>query len=448
MPPRPRRARARPAAPPLRWTAVGIAVRLLLLPVGISTDTLAVYWRAHLIAFHGAVFDGYLVNMGAHGLHALWLVLVQPVLGAAEALWTHPWWWADPNALAQHHMEIFLARPDVLRAITLLKLPYVAAELAAGWLLWLLLRDSASEQARRRAWIFWMLSPAALYATLVFGRYEAFPVLAVVAALLLAERGRPLWAAVVLGAGMTLRAYPILLVPFFALTLYRGLPRQIAWSGLAVAPFAASMALNRLVGGNFGELAAVGDFNFGGNWFAFGLQPERGGPGLYWFVVIAGALALYLLGRDRGWWGSAPVPARDLWRWLVLAHLGMFAFSQFSAHYLMWLTPAIALLLGRTTRRGVTELHLVQVLASFAAIALLFGGALFTGVLGGLGETTRTLLPLGPVLPGAGGEQLADVLWSVFWVATLALGVPFGLATLREDPGARPAPQPEQPLAV
>lgn len=432
--------------PFLAWAGVGAVVRLLLLPVGISSDTLAVYWRAHLIAFRGDVYADYLVNMGSHGLHALWLRVVQPFLGPVEELWTQPWWWADPFGLIPEHMSAFLARPDAWRVVTLLKLPYVLAEVGAGLLLlWLAwgrgdgaARPAAVVARSRRLWAFWMLSPAAIYATLLFARYEAFPVVAVVAALLLAERDRPWWAALLLGLAITFRTYPIVLVPVFALVLQRGLLRQLAWSAAAVAPFALAMGVNRVVGGTFGEIAAVGDFSFGDNWFAFAVSPARGGPGVFLFVAAMLALGTYLLGRDRAWWGSAPVPRGDLWRWVVLVHLAVFAFSQFSAHYLMWVTPAIALLLARTDRAGVVPLHLAQVAGVFAAAFLLWGGILFTGTLGGLGETARTLLPLGPPLATSGARQAADVAWTVAVVAGLALAVPLLFDTLRRDPGARP----------
>lgn len=427
------------------WLYGGIALRLLLLPIGITTDTLATYWRAHLIAFHGDVYREYLVNMGSHVVHAGWLRVVQPLLGPADAMWTHPWWWADPFGLGAEHMERFLARPDALRAIALLKLPYVLAELGAGLIVLRLAwgpadglpRDPTTIARTRRTWILWMLSPAALYATLLFARYEAFPVLAVLAALLVAERGRTVWAAVLLGLAITFRTYPIVLVPVFALVLYRDLLRQAAWAALALAPFALTMLANRVVGGTFGELASVGDYSFGDNWFAFAFQPSRGGPGWYLFPAVLLAIGGYLLGRDREWWGSGPVPREHLWRWVALAHLAMFAFSQFSAHYLMWVVPAVALVVGRTSMRGTIPLHLASVLGVFVAAFVLWGGILFTGTLGGLGDTARTLLPPGAPLSGEGGQQLANLGWTLHVVATLGIAVPLLVGTIRGDRFAR-----------
>ncbi|MBW3658322.1 MAG: hypothetical protein KY457_06765 [Actinobacteria bacterium] len=435
--------------PFLWWAAVGGFLRVLLLPVGISSDTLAVYWRAHLIAFHGEVYADYLVNMGSHLVHAVWLRVAQPFLGPADGLWTHPWWWADPWGLIPQHMTEFLARPDAWRAIALLKLPYALAEVVAGVLLlhvaWN--RGATTEGPDRlvrakRVWVFWMLSPAAIYATLLFARYEAFPVLAIVAALLLAERDRPWAAAIVLGIGITLRTYPIVLVPVFALVLQRGLVRQAAWTAAGLAPFALSMVANRLVAGAFGEVLSAGTSIYGSNWldWTFAPGPGRGPEGLPLFPAAMLVLGLYLLGRDQGWWGARPVPREHLWRWVVLTHLVMFATTLFSAHYLMWVTPAIALLLARSDVRAVLPLHLVQVAGVFTAAFLLWGGILFTGTLGGLGPTAQRLLPLGP--PLRDGQLPADIAWVTATVATLALLVPFLIETLRRDPGAHGVPRP------
>lgn len=422
---------------------------MLLLPVGITSDTLAVYWRSHLLPFHGEVFDSYLVNTGSHLVHSAWLVLTRPLLGPVDELWTHPWWWEDSFGLVPQHLEAFLARPDAWRVITVLKLPYVAAEIAAGllllWIVWGR-ADGATRSAdvvrrSRRLWAFWMLSPAGLYATLLFARYEAYPVLAIVLTVFWLQRDRPLLAALALGVGITLRTYPLAFVPVLALVVHRDLPRQLGWSAVALAPFAVTMALNRLIGGTVGELARVGDFSFGDNWFGYVIQGDRGGADLLVFAIGLGALGAYLLGRARGWFGRGPVPRADAWAWLVVAHLLIFALAPFSAHYLMWLTPAVALAVGLRDRPGVVALHVASVAAIFGAAFLLWGGGLFSGTLGGLGPTARTLLPIVP----SGGHQLASILWSAFVVATAAIAIPFVRDTLARDPAA-PAP-PVEPSA-
>jgi hypothetical protein len=429
-------------------TVAGLAVRMLLLPIGISSDTLAVYWRSHLISAHGQVFEEYLVNMGSHVVHALWLLVAQPFLGPADEVWTHPWWWED-NAAIPAHMQEFLSQDAAARSITLLKLPYAAAELFAGLLLLALVWHGAKRVTARAdravaVWTFWMFSPAALYATYLFARYEAFPVLAILLALYLAERERDWSAAIVLGLGVTLRTFPLLLIPVFALVLRRGVRAQAIWAAVAIVPYALSVVFMRVFVGKAGELQNFSEYRFGDNFFVFALRPPGDGPAILLLPTFLLVLGVYLLGRDHGWWGAGPVDRGELWRWTAIALLGVFVLSQFSAHYLMWLTPAIGLVIGRRNPAGVGWLHLGQIAGAFASIFVLYGGIVYSGVLGGLGQQARWALPASPPIADPARTQLlGDLAWSVYVAATLAIMVPLVLETVRRraDAGGLPATQ-------
>lgn len=417
-------------------TIAGLALRWILMPIGISSDTLAVYWRSHLISSHGQVFEEYLVNMGSHLIHGLWLLVAQPFMGPADEVWTHPWWWgADASIPA--HMDAFLARDAAARTIALLKVPYALAELFAGLLLLALVWHGARRVTARAdravaVWTFWMFSPAALYATYLFARYEAFPVLAILLALYLAERERDWAAALVLGVGVTLRTFPLLLIPVFALVLRRGVRSQAIWAAVAAIPYALTVVFTRVFVGRAGELQNFSEYSFGDNFFVFALRPPGDGPAILLLPTFLLGLGLYLLGRDQAWWGAGPVDRGDLWRWVAIALLGVFLLSQFSAHYLMWLTPAIGLVIGRRKRAGAGWLHLGQVAASFLAIFVLYGGAVFSGVLGVLGNGARWALPAtAPLADPTRTQLLGDLLWSVYVAATLAIMIPLVVETLR-----------------
>jgi len=417
-------------------TVAGLAIRWILMPIGISSDTLAVYWRAHLISSHGKLFEEYLVNLGSHVVHAMWLLVVQPFMGSADEVWTHPWWW-EADALVPSHMDAFLASDTAVRSIALLKVPYAVAELAAGLLLLGLVWHGARRVGARAdravaVWAFWMFSPAALYATYLFARYEAFPVLAILLALYLAERQRDWSAAVVLGVGVTLRTFPLLLIPVFALVLRRGLRRQTAWAAVAMVPYALTVLFTRVFVGRAGELQNFSEYSFGDNFFVFAFRPPGDGPAILLLPTFLVALGIYLLGRDHGWWGGTPIDRSELWRWVAIALLGVFLLSQFSAHYLMWLTPAIGLVIGRRDRAGVGWLHLGQVAASFTAIFVLYGGAVFSGVLAGLGRQAMWSLPAtAPFADPVRTQLVGDLLWSVYVAATLAIMLPLVLETVR-----------------
>lgn len=425
----------------LGWLGVGLAVRMVLMPFAVSGDLLAVYWRSHLIAWHGEVFGGYLVNMGAHYLHALWLWVASPLLPPSETVWTHPWWWSDSSALAPQFERAFATAPHALQTLFVLKVPYLIADVAAGLLLLALVADRAPAVVRR-AWAFWMLSPIGLYASYVFGRYEAMAVVLVVAALWACERERPWLGAVLLGLAVTVRGYPLLLVPVFAFVAVRGLRRHVAWGALALLPFALVMASNKLMAGNVGELARLKDFHTGSTFFAYSI-PVDGVGAISVFFAFAFALYGAVAGRALGWWGRR-VELDELWLWLLVLHMGMFALATFSAHYFMWLTPFVALLIARRPQwRGVLPLHLLQVLVVLA----------IADVVGGPGTLTGLFSPVHPDLAGAWpnlrelllGSGVADRLVSLLRTAFLVLSLLLVWPVLAElHDGARPAEGPRR----
>lgn len=369
----------------LGWLGVGMVVRLLIAPFTISADLLAVYWRSHLIAYDGTVFSEYLVNMGAHYTHAVSLRVLDPVLPAADVLWTDPWWWSDSGALAPQVQRAFVDTPGIFGTLLALKLPYLLFDVAAGLLLVAMVAGLAPKLVTR-TWAFWMLSPIGLYATYAFGRYEMFAVALVVAALWACEREHPWWGAVLLGLAITMRGYPIILVPIFGLiVLRRPLPR-IGWAALSLLPFGLVMWTNTLWSGSVGEIARLRDFHTGSTFLAYTLPVDGVGP-IYVFGLFAVGVYAVLIGRAYGWWGSGPVPVSELWLWLALFHGGMFALTTFSAHYFAWFTPFVALALARKPEwRGMLGLHLLQVLAVIGLADLL----------GGPGTTWGLFQPLQP----------------------------------------------------
>lgn len=415
----------------LGWLGVGLAVRLAIMPFSVSADMLAVWWRSHLIAYRGELFGEHLVNMGAHYLHAAWLRLTDPLTPPAEQVWTDRWFFDDFIPLAPQVVRDVAVAEWSAPLLTVLKGLYLLADLAAGAAL-VALVAGAGARAVRRAWIFWMLSPIGLYATYLYGRYEMLAVVFVVLAVLALERRRPWASALLVGVAITMRGYPLLLVPFMGLVAgvrggeavgVRVIARQLAWMGVAAAPFALAMAVNRALAGTVGELARLQEIRAGSTFLAFTVPVD--GPGqLYVFVLVVALLLGGLAGRQWGWWGAAPVTVGELWVWLLVIHVAMFAVATFSAHYVAWLTPFVALALARRpTWRGVLWLHLLQVALVLA----------FIDLIGGPDATLGLLLPAAPAAAEIGSlrellltdpvtaEQLQGVLRTGFVAASLLL---------------------------
>lgn len=420
------------------WLGLGIVLRLLIAPFTLQTDMLAVYWRSHLIAFDGTVYAEYMVNMGAHWLHALWLLVAAPFLPDQAQLWTDPWWWADSGALAPQYLREFANRPDAFQTIFILKLPYLVLDLLTGLLLVWMNKGQATKRITQ-GFALWMVSPIGLYASAAFGRYEMFAVVFVVWALMLAERNRWFWAALALGVGITMRGYPLLLVPVFALVapagwfLVRGgrsgqgtttrhdpyliadqdtgeldlsaersgrggawlnrLFAQVLWAVIALVPFGLVMVINRIVGDSVGELATLADYHTGSTYLAYRLDLPDDPGAIYFFGVGAVIFMLALLGHQYGWFG-ARIETADLWKWLFIFHGLMFALATFSVHYFVWFVPFVVLaIMRRPDWAGVGWLHLVQVLAVFALADTIGGPGITLGLFSPLNPDMALALP-------------------------------------------------------
>lgn len=429
--------------PILMWLGVGLLLRLLIAPFTLQTDMLAVYWRSHLIAFDGTVYAEYMVNMGAHWLHALWLLIASPLLPDQAQLWTDPWWWADSGALAPQYLREFANRPDAYATIFILKLPYLLLDLLTGVVLVLM---NKGQEAKRvvGGFALWMVSPIGLYASAAFGRYEMFAVIFVVAALWAMEGRRWVLAALALGIGITMRGYPLLLVPLFALVAPAGwfkpwyqpqddgvqeqafwlsrLVGQISWAALALVPFGLVMAINRVIGDQVGELATLADRHTGSTYLAYRLDLPDDPGAIYLFGVGAVIVVLAMIGHQYGWFGRRVRPA-DLWLWLLLFHGLMFALATFSVHYFVWFVPFVVLaIMRRPDWPQIGWLHLVQIIAVFALADLIGGPGITSGLLAPLNPDMALALPsLNDLLltKPETAEKLAGVLRTIFLATTI-----------------------------
>jgi hypothetical protein len=242
------------------------------------------------------------------------------------------------------------------------------------------------------------------------------------------ERRRPWLGAVLLGLAVTVRTYPVLLIPVFALLAVRTLPRQLLWAGVACLPLTLVMAANRIVAGTVGEVARLRDFDSGSKLFAFTV-PVGEGTQLYVFVVFAVAVYGVLFGLTRGWWGSQAVTVERLWLWLLVFHAGMFALGTFSAHYFMWFTPFVALAFGRRPQwQAVLPLHLAQCIVVFAMADLVVGPTALLGAFRAAAPTFGEGWPnLQEAFVGAPPDlagQVLGLLLSAFLVITALLAWP------------------------
>jgi hypothetical protein len=369
--------------------AAALAVRLV--PILFANDVVADVLRYQKAA--------------RHVLDVSWNPYLAPRLYPYPPLWI----WIEAGSE-------WLSRVTGASFAVLVKLPVLMADLGMVALLAHARWANDSRSARRASWLF-ALHPVSILVTGFHGQFDSVMLLFVLLSLHFHHSGRLDASALSLSAAIATKSFPVLLLPFFVLSL--GVARAVRFALLAVVPvvllllpyaFADFDALRRELLG----YAGVADFGWIGAW-----------RGLRWLAT--GALAR----SEAAHWPASIVAARILFFAVYLAllwaaatrrlrltgvpvALGVFlAFLTFygaiSAQYLVWPVPFGALLPGAAFGAY-----------SAAATCALVGFYLFLapGVLAPAGPA-----PLGP--------HAAGVVWACGAAAVLAASAAWLVGLLR-----------------
>jgi hypothetical protein len=306
----------------------------------------------------------------------------------------------------------WLARRFAWSFAVLVKLPVVAADLGLVALLAQLGRSRGL--GLRLAWLY-ALHPVSLLVTAFHGQFDACALLCVVLSIRWLHQERLDRAALALAAGIALKSFPVLLLPFLLLYVPRGASR-LRFVALATLPVALLLAPffwddAPAVGRELLGYGGVADFGWLGavravRWLASGqlarseaahwagLVPVAKGAFFASYVVLLGLVAS---GRTR-------LPPERAALAVFLAFLTFYGLV--SAQYLLWVVP-----LGVLAWDRLATLHGVA-----ATVALLgFYPFLAPGV---LYDAVRPLAAAGVVWAvGVGAVLLAGALWLAAVVA-------------------------------
>jgi hypothetical protein len=339
-----------------------------------------------------------------------------------QRLYPYPPPWAAVEAGSE-----WLARHGVGRFAVNVKLPVLAADLA---IVALLAHAAAlGAAAPVAAWLY-AVHPVSVLVGGAHGQFDAIPLAFLLLAVLLAERGRRDASALALAAGIATKSFPVLALPFLALSGGASARSFVRYALMALVPGAllllpfAAFDLEALRRELFGY-GGIADFGWAGvmrgaEWLATGLLPRS--EARFWplaaavsrelFLVAWAALVLaFAAGRLR-------LPVRRAVLLVLLAFTVLYGLQ--SAQYLLWLVP-LALLRPDPA---------VAAHAAAASAGLVgFYAFLAPGV-------------LWPAGIGVDALGVAGKLWLFGSATTLAVAVAWLGAVLRESTTAsRGAPQ-------
>jgi len=387
---------AQSPAPPERGRGEALIVAAVALAVRAAAALLSPRVVADVLRYH---------KLAAHVLDVSW----DPYL--APRLYPYPpvWVWAEAGAE-------WVSRHAGVPFALAMKAPLVAAEAVLAFLL---ARWGAREggAARGAGWAY-ALHPVALLVVGFHGQFDGLALLALALSVRWLDEGHEDRSAIALSAGIGLKSFPILILPFAVLFVRGGAAARLRYVALAVLPVAVILvpfawADLHALGRELFAYSGVADFGWIGAWrsasaLATGRlargEAERWGPQVAASkaaFVAAAALVFTAVFSGRLRWGIAQSALGVVLAFEVF-------YGALSAQYLLWPVP-LALMRGE---------RLVPVHALVATAALV-GFYLFLA--------PGVLTPAdAPLMSAAAAERLWAIgtvaLWltSAAWLADLA----------------------------
>jgi hypothetical protein len=328
-------------------SAAAIAIRLVFMPFTLHGDAYAIYSRAHEAAYHNQWF-GFTSQIVIQSLHNFWLLLIRPLLPDSAGIWSDTSSILGVGGSEQQYRD-FLAYHHIYRALFLMKLPYVVADLGCAWVLTRLVAP-----ARRLAVAaFWLLNPLVIYSSAIWGRHDSIAILLMLLSIVVARRATDTSRLVglgLLGLATLTRFFPVIIVPAFLLAFRRSARQLWMFIGLLAGMVVLVEAAGLMTSGRSALLTMIRSYPHYQYWLAANFNLGMY-DAIFVFPVVYVIGLLWAIER-----GIAPdeVPLFG-----AIAFLLLFALTFFHPHYAIWLVPFLALTIATSGR--MIAYHAIQV---------------------------------------------------------------------------------------
>jgi hypothetical protein len=332
------------------WSAA-ILIRLALAPFAAHVDLYSIYSRAAEAAYDGQWF-GWGSQFAIQTIHNIWLFLMRPLLPGAADIWSTTAG-VFGVGVQQHEFSAFLGYEYLSRALFLLKLPYIIADLVVGFLL----MKMVTPERRSLVAGLWLLNPLVIYTTVLFARHDSIAIAVMLTGVVLATAGHRYLGLGALLVAALLRFFPILVAPFF-LIAYRRTGRELAYlTGILVGGW---MLLDGLAWGITGDsptLTLVNRYPHVAYLFELSVPLYDFPFGATLQLLIFPLAYLFVL---LWYYERTPYGTQDLVAASAAVFCLVFALTFFHPQYAIWLVPFMALAIARY--RFLLPLHIIQIL--------------------------------------------------------------------------------------
>jgi len=329
--------------------ALGLLVRVMLMPIAFHPDLFWITYHAQRLALHGEITKDLSIQPIPRLLYGSTIWLFQPALSPPEVIWPDEWrlmGQEEYQGAFDLRMQI-AAAPRIHLTLFILKLPHLAFDLASAFLLLALLRQRSRETIISFA--FWMFNPIGLYISYLYGRYDVVAGFFVLLSLYFYGRFRPFSSLASLTLALLSRIIDVALTPFFLMGTFRQLKQQKRL--LLGSLILGGILLLTLISGALPRVIAILDRAHGQFLLAAKLpiilQDE-----LVLFVIAYGLLLFSSLEKDL----SSYAVIR---KYSSMVFLTMFSLVFFNPQYFFALLPLLALEIADQPR--LLWFHLVQI---------------------------------------------------------------------------------------
>ncbi|MBN1299409.1 MAG: hypothetical protein JW997_06970 [Actinobacteria bacterium] len=360
-----------------KYFLTGILIRLLFLPFFFQRDILSTYQRAAETVFAGN-FRVNFEQIITHVIHSLNLFIIKPLIPALDKvssiLLNQDTWvsWIEFNSMDQ-----------VYRVLTLFKLPYLALDIVCMFMIIRLVYDR-DPQMRLKVFKYWVLNPLVIFVLYVFARHDIIAITVTIAALLLAKYGKKYWAIILLAAGIAIRFFPIMILPFAIVFLAKKRRDYVILFSIGIAGLLAIEVFSYLYFGRSVIFTLLNAQHFD---YILSAKLDLIIHDRIYLFIVAYALLLFSFMHRRE--KSFTV----FLNYCAMTYILYVATSYFHPQYLLWSIPFLVIIFAR--KNSLYYYHLVQtVLLMFI---LIYWGDLVTKFLIAPVDIRFALYSLGPI---------------------------------------------------
>lgn len=348
----------------LVWTGIGLALRLMLMPITMtSIDMVFINYFPMMCAKSGIcdpygyiardfprivwTYYGPFLFILMSAVHFIFIKLFNPaglikmLELASTMMFVEPFTTRDFIPYMQAYASF-----GIFKSLFLMKLPYLLVDFAIAGLL---LKLSASNKSALGAYKLWMLNIVVLHSQYMVGQCDIFIAFFITLALFAALKNYPYLAVACLVAGGGVKLFPYVLIFPTCLLLGENWKKRLSLMLMALFCFAALYLPFYISSGR----AILGT-----------LKDARYYPGIAQWVLLPIAMAAYIFISFNALKDSKePFPQRKLIFYFLANGLLVYAATPISFRYFVYLTPLLALFLPGRKKLAIFTIFIIIMLA-------------------------------------------------------------------------------------